>query len=435
VADPEGFIACCSKLHDLVKESPNYEEYSKRGCLKSEYLAGTSGYAPAGNHQIFGWDKKAEFLDWWEKFGVKKTGCFSCPVQCAEIYTIPGVGSGVVSCQHYIEPTWKIKNDDVMVWWECVRNCQLHGVDVISITGILAWLMELYEDGIISKEDTDGIAMHWGDRDAIITMMDKIINREGIGDTLAYGFKEAVKQFGAKSESYAMHVKNSPLYNASPRFPLTGLEMAVGPRGDHMRAIAPFAKGMIKATYDPNTITEERDKIIKKYQDQAEEITGTRKAANIMGFEGKPKAVIYAETNISISDMLGICKYMGIICFHAINPENLAEVFSVGSRKSVTPEELIIAATRNRNLERAFEAKEGLTRKDDTLPKREFNKDIGGRYKGVYLDRNKLEKAKDEYYALRGWDITTGIPTWETLVNLGLRDVAEDLKKRKIILQ
>ena len=73
-----------------------------------------------------------------------------------------------------------------------------------------------------------------------------------------------------------------------------------------------------------------------------------------------------------------------------------------------------------------------MTRKDDTIPKREFNKEIGGRYKGVYVDPDKFEKAKDEYYALRGWDINTGIPTKETLVALGLQDVAKDLKNHKL---
>lgn len=135
---------------------------SKIGSLKSSYFSGITGYAPAANHQIFDWDQKVDFLAWWENFGVKRTGCFGCSVQCAENYTVPGIGSGVVSCQHYLEPTWKIKNNDLMLWWEFVRNCQLYGIDVIAITGILSWLMELYENKIISKEDTDGIAMNWG---------------------------------------------------------------------------------------------------------------------------------------------------------------------------------------------------------------------------------------------------------------------------------
>ena len=430
VADPENFFDRCIRLHRLLKEAPAYDEYSKRGSLKSMYLSGTSGYAPAGNHQVFGWDEGPEFLKWWEAYGVKRAGCFGCPVQCAEAYTIPGIGSGVVSCQHYIEPTWKIKNNDMMLWWEIVRNCQRYGIDVISITGILSWLMDLYEDGIISKEDTDGIAMNWGERHAIIKMMEKIINREGIGDILADGYKESIRQFGKKTEGYAMHVKNSPLYAPSPRFPLIGLEVALGPRGDHMRAFVPFAKGMIRVQVDPTMSVEEKEKTIKAYEALAKEISGTKKAAHIMEYEGKAKALIHAEAMISITDLLGVCKYMGIVNFSALNPENLADLLSVGLGREVIPEELITTAERTRNVERAFEVREGLSRKDDTVPEREFNKDIGGRHKGIYLDREKFEKAKDEYYALRGWDIASGVPTRETLLALGLEDISEDLKRR-----
>jgi aldehyde:ferredoxin oxidoreductase len=433
VANPEEFFKLCTKLHSMVRSASGYDEYSKRGSLRSMTLNANSGYTPAGNHQTFGWGQKAEFLDWWKRFGVKRAGCFGCPVQCAETYTIPGIGSGVVSCQHYIEPTWKLKNNDVMLWWEFVRNCQLYGVDVISISGILAWVIELYEEGIISKEDTDGLVMRWGDRDSIIKMMEKIINREGIGDILAKGFKEAIKHFGRESEHYAMHVKNSPLYAASPRFPFVGLETALGPRGDYMRAFLPFAKGIIRVKGDSYMSMEEKEKLTKIYGEEAEKITGTRKALDIMGFEGKPKGIIYAETMISIPDMLGVCKHMGLVNFQAFNPDDFSKIYSAGLGKKVSPEDLIIAAIRNRNVERAFEAREGLTRAKDTLPEREFNKEVGGAYGGVYLDQTEFEKAKDEYYALRGWDIQTGIPTEKTLVDLGLEDIAEDFKKRNLL--
>ncbi len=193
-----------------------------------------------------------------------------------------------------------------------VRNCQLYGVDVISITGIMAWMMELYEKGIISKEDTDGIAMSWGDRNAILKMSEKIINREGIGEILADGFKKSFERFGRESENYAMHVKNSPLYVASPRYPLIGLGDALGARGDYMRAYVPFTKGMIRTQASMDLTSEKRAKLIEKYEAQAEKITGTNAAASIMGIEGKAKALIYGETQVAIFDMLGVCKNMGI---------------------------------------------------------------------------------------------------------------------------
>ena len=428
VANPGDFFAYCKELHTLIKNSPNYEENFRRGSIKAQCRNMRIGFSPAGNQQIFDWDRNVDGLAWWERFGVKRAGCYGCPVQCKQIFAIPGIGSGMVGCQLYSEANAKMKNDDVMQWWEFVRNCQVYGVDVISISGILAWVMELYENGILTEKDTDGIVMRWGDRQATITMMKKIINREGIGDVLADGFKEAIKQFGEKSANYAMHVKNSSTYAGSPRFPALALETALGARGDYIRGAVPFVRKVIRVQGDPLLSPEDREKAIKAYEDEAERITGTRKAASIMGYEGWPKAIIWAETMISIPDMLGICKYMGIANYEQFNPDNQAKLLSMGLGENVSPDELIAAATRNRNVERAFDVREGLTRKDDTIPKREFNKEIGGRFEGVYVDPDKFEKAKDEYYTLRGWDITTGSLTQETLRGLGLKDVAEALQ-------
>jgi aldehyde:ferredoxin oxidoreductase len=171
---------------------------------------------------------------------------------------------------------------------------------------------------------------------------------------------------------------------------------------------------------------EERAKLIKGAEDSAEAITGTRKAASVTGLEGKAKAMIYSETLIAIPDMLGVCKHMGITNYQVFNAENLAELYSLGVDKTVHSEELVTAAERIRNVERAFEVREGLTRKDETVPEREFNKEMGGHFKGLYLDRDEFEKAKDDYYTLRGWDTKTAAPTRETLIRLGLDDIAKD---------
>jgi len=146
-----------------------------------------------------------------------------------------------------------------------------------------------------------------------------------------------------------------------------------------------------------------------------------------MGYEGWPRAIIYAETMILIPDMLGVCKNMGIANFGVFDTENQAELYSIGLGRKISSGELLKAAERSRNVERAFEVREGLTREDDTIPEREFNKEAGGNFKGIYVDRKAFEKAKDEYYTLRGWDVKTGAPTRETLTALGLSDICETL--------
>jgi len=135
-----------------------------------------------------------------------------------------------------------------------------------------------------------------------------------------------------------------------------------------------------------------------------------------------------------VADLVGSCKWHTIWLAMPIRPDILAKALSAGLGRDTTADELIEVALRVRHLERAYEVREGMTREDDTLPEKEFNNPVSrGWFKGMILERNKFEKMKDEYYAIRGWDVKTGIPTEETLKKFGLDDVAKDLKKRRIL--
>jgi aldehyde:ferredoxin oxidoreductase len=115
----------------------------------------------------------------------------------------------------------------------------------------------------------------------------------------------------------------------------------------------------------------------------------------------------------------------------ALTPEYQAKLFSAGSGIETSVEDLFEFANKVRTMERAYEAGEGLTREQVTLPRKFFDNPIReGDLKGAVLEPDKFEEMKDHYYALRDWDVATGIPTEATLGRFGLDDVAEDLKKR-----
>jgi aldehyde:ferredoxin oxidoreductase len=107
-----------------------------------------------------------------------------------------------------------------------------------------------------------------------------------------------------------------------------------------------------------------------------------------------------------------------------------AEVLSIGLGKKITADKLSIYQQRVRQLERAFDCRQGLRRQHDNLPDQYFA-DLGldSRFEGTAMDRNKFEEMKDRYYKLRGWDMTTGVPNRATLESLGLQDVANELEK------
>jgi aldehyde:ferredoxin oxidoreductase len=352
------------------------------------------------------------------KHETRRAGCYGCPIQCMDHYQIEGPGKGVISCQLYSELSTVLRCFDIDTSLECAILCQRYGVDCISIGGILRWLMELYEEGIITDKDTDGTAMEWGSPEAIRTILDKITFRQSVGDILAEGILPAAKKIGRGSETYASQIKGMTLIEGQdvswlPYFKGSSLAGAVGPRGDHMRSLTPVA----------------HERYIMP--EVAKAITGTEKAALPQAYEGKPELVVYMEDIASISDLLSNCKWLSNYMLGILTPEYQAALFSAGSGLEISAEDLFHYAKKVRNLERSYEVGEGISREKDTLPKRFIDNPIPeGPWKGEVLESGKLEEMKSAYYKLRGWDIESGVPTEETLKMYSLDDVAENKKSR-----
>jgi aldehyde:ferredoxin oxidoreductase len=131
-----------------------------------------------------------------------------------------------------------------------------------------------------------------------------------------------------------------------------------------------------------------------------------------------------------VADNLGVCKWLyGLFIYYDVNMAT--EVFNLATGKDWDVPRLLKISERVRNLERMFDVRQGLTRKDDSLPKKFFEEPLKkGKFKGEVLDREKFEAMKDEYYTLRGWDVKTGIPTREKLEELDLKDVADEVLQK-----
>ena len=193
LADPKRFLAIAEELKQSIKLNPGCQEMAQYGVSRSQdHMSGYTWDPAKGEmprqHAIF------------EKFKPKRAGCLGCPVQCMDHYQVEGVGSGVISCEFYNEFTGIVGCNDPAVSLECALMSQKYGIDCVSSGKIIRWLMQLYEEGIISAEDTDGISMKWGSREAIRGMLKKMTYREGIGDVLADGILAAAKHIGRGSE-------------------------------------------------------------------------------------------------------------------------------------------------------------------------------------------------------------------------------------------
>ncbi|MFX1311937.1 MAG: aldehyde ferredoxin oxidoreductase family protein, partial [Promethearchaeota archaeon] len=155
------------------------------------------------------------------KYKQKAYGCFSCPVQCGAIMKVPEVGLDETHRPEYetcmaFGPM--LLNDDLMSIFIINDLCNRAGIDTISLGGTLAFAIESYENGIITKDDTDGLELKWGNSSAIIELVKKTIKREGFGDILADGSKIASEKIGKGSNRYAIHSRGQELGMHSPKF-------------------------------------------------------------------------------------------------------------------------------------------------------------------------------------------------------------------------
>ena len=192
-------------------------------------------------------------------------------------------------------------------------------------------------------------------------------------------------------------------------------------------------KGMAEkvATMNAELTGDEQKRIegVAAARQKVKEIAGSERAALADEYEGKPELAIFSEDLIIINDCLSTCKMTGSFLDFPFTEEYEAKIFTAGTGIETSVDTLLKFAKRIKNLERAYNVREGVTREADSLPKRFMDQPVQRGDSTSVLETSKFEQMKDKYYVLRDWDIATGIPTRETLEQTGLDYVARDLEK------
>ena len=299
--------------------------------------------------------------------------------------------------------------------------CNMYGVDSISCGATLAWAMACYEQGVLSLAETDGIALNYGDADAMIAMLERTLRREGFGDVLAEGSAGAAARLG-KGHEHLLTVKGQEIPAHMPHVKRSlGLIYAVNPFGaDHQSSEH-------DPMYHPKLYegTPEAPGY-KRYLAQIGLTTPT--APKAMNPE-KVEFALLTQYNYSATDTLDVCQFVYGPSWQLFGPQEMADLLAAATGWDVTVDDIQVIGRRRLNLMRAYNAREGLTRDHDTLPKKLFNQPLsGGRSDGLVLDPAELEVAITQYFELAGWDVETGVPRLGTLEAVGLGWVAEELQ-------
>jgi len=400
VANPDEYKAEAKQRYDWVNQSLLKMTLEVFGTATMLDLVQVKGGLPTRNWQtgIFEGAEKINGEAINETILTKRKPCFACPIACGRLseikegkYKSKGEGPEFEALGTF-GSMCGIDNLEAITLAHFI--CNEYGIDIISAGNTIGFSMECYEKGILTKEDTGGLELNFGDADLIVDIVPKIGKREGIGDLLAEGTRNMANKLGNDSIKFAMQVKGLelPCYD-SRAAKITGLAYATAPRGgDHMAA---WIEGPAFLSM-PFMLIEDAD-----VGDPLQEIPE------------KTYILKDLEDGFGVFDAIGGCKFMGIV----LSADDWASLISKLFGYDFTAADFRKTGERLINLTRIYNLREGLTRADDTLPARLLEEPMPeGPAKGQTVN---LDPLLDAYYEFRGWD-KNGIPTKEKLKELGL---------------
>jgi aldehyde:ferredoxin oxidoreductase len=413
VADPERFRKVALEARNLVKEDQDrWYRYFLFGTQRGLVWANEAGFNPTRNFQTGYMEDAYKFGGEYirEHYQVRETGCGSCVLNCGTYYEMedspygPGFSEG---------PQWETCNAfgarvgavDTEFLLKANEYANISGLDISSAGSIIGFAMELYEKGIITENDTDGLELKWGNTQAILLLLQRIVNREGFGKLLGESIQTIAETMGKGAGDCALHVKGLGLTSVDLRLTKPyALAFAINPRGgDHLHSeiICQFG-----AT--------------PEHVDIARKISGSDDGARPLSIDGKARMVKYHEDFVCVSDSLGLC-FFHTLSSHRVTPEIMASLFESACGLPMSVNQLERAGERILTLERIFNIREGMVREDDTLPHRMLREAIpNGPSKGLTITSEELESMLREYYDLHGWDPSTGVPRQKTLQELSI---------------
>jgi len=406
IANPSAFAEVARKQYDLLNESMVKISLETFGTNMVIDMVNIRGGFPTRNWQtgVFPNIEEINSTALSDKVLVKKMNCFACPIACGRVSEIrTGKYKGSSGEGPEYETIGAIGGmcliDDLEAITMAHYLCDDYGLDTISTGSTIAFAMECYEKGILTKSDTNGLELKFGDPETVIELVQKIAKREGIGNLLAEGTKRMSEKLGRGTEKFAMQVKGLelPAYD-SRAAQITGLAYAVANRGgDHITAYIQ-APAFLDAPYL---------------------VVDDSKIEDLLVADPKEALVVKdLEDALTLFDAAGACKFMGL----GLDAKEWVPLVADCTGWGFGIDDFRKTGERIYNLARAFSIREGLTRADDTLPPRLLEEPLPEGPARGKVNEN-LPAMLDAYYELRGWDKATGKPSPEKLRELGLEEV------------
>ena len=414
IADPGKLNSVRKKFAEDIKANRFHQGLAAAGTGGGTSFLVSIGDCPTKNWNATGLDSMptCENLNGpkMDKYKLRSYGCHACTIRCGALIQVKEGSFATRGEVH--RPEYETLaglgalclNDDVESVIKANEICNLYGVDTIAAGGVIAFAMECYENGLIGMEETDGIELTWGNGKAVVALTEKIGRREGFGAVLADGVKKAAERIGKGSEKYAMHVGGHRLPYHDPRLsPCLGTNyVADAQPACHM---GPQGSTLLEQGASLGS-----DPLLQS-----------------------PRLAVYGDY-----DRKGRIYAVGSEYYQLLSSSGLCALYSIGFAVPVVEliapvtgwdfgwEEGLKAGKRILTLRQAFNAREGINPGEFRLPDRVMAPQSVGPAAGAKIDFAALKKG---YYEAMGWDMDSGKPDRQTLIDLGLDKLTADLWK------
>ena len=407
--DPNTLMELGRTLAKRVRDNPQSWDLQQRGTPGIVEPLNVSGILPTRNFRQGAFENVDEVK--WEAYEKElltaRRSCYACAVRCKREVAVDGQTSVYGGPEYETVAAFgpNCGVSDLQAIAKANQLCNAYMLDSISTGATIAFAMECFEHDLISLEDTDGLDLRFGNAEAMLTMIEQIAKRQGLGNILAEGVKRAAEHFGGDAHFFALHVKGQELPMHDPRGKYNvGIGYAISEIGaDHLVVAhdtmlantesVPFKNAIplgITQAQPPRSLNEEK---IRQYY-ILEKVSSLEKVIGYCFFGPAPRSYIQVDQMV--------------LSINAATGWNLSL------------EDALLIGERATNLARIFNAREGFTFQDDVLPERLYQELENGALQGESIPRHEFKQALSNLYMLKGWDPETGNPTREKLQALSL---------------
>jgi aldehyde:ferredoxin oxidoreductase len=363
------------------------------------YPCSEAGSMPFQNWRKGKWEgaEKINGQEFATRFNKGQFRCAGCPIGCGRVVELDGQEMGGPEYETLALLGGSCLIDDLEALCRLNRRCNQLGIDTMEAGSLVALAMELYERGELTRADTDGLELTWGNASAAAQLVEQMGRGEGLGEMLGRGMNAVVQQMGGRVGEFAVQVNGLAAAAHDPRaYNSIALGYATSPRGAcHLQALS--------HVFERNVSMPE---------------WGINAPMDRLAVEGKAELVVRSQHLMALFDSLALCKFS---TFAGVSPSILSQWLNGVTGWDFDGEQLERCGERIFNLKRLYNNHLGISRKDDTLPGRFLTHKRG---EGGTVDNlPPLNIMLSDYYELRGWD-EIGIPRQEKLADLGLSEWA-----------